>query len=231
MCNGGVSRRCAGVVSRCSELGVRYASPGKPRDPFSVALDTLRDRISDGRLVLGEPLTITEVAYELGLSATPVREALSRLAGEGLIEDRRGRGYFARRIDVADLVELYGLRRLYLLAAVEGVSMALPRQAPPEDAEIDLAERIGQVFDHLVAGAGNRAMLVAYRAVCDQLLPAVGVEKAIFPLAEELARFQALVHATPQAWSEAIAEFHAARQAKAGELVRAMRARANISRL
>jgi len=212
---------------------VRHAFPGRPRDPFSAALDALRTRLGDGKLILGEPLTITDLAHELGLSATPVREALSRLAGEGLIEDRRGRGYFARRLDVADVVELYSLRRLYLLAAID---------ATPSDGKVDLSgiddgntagpgARMAHVFSHLAAGAGNRALMEAYQLICDRMVPAVRVEAGLFPLADEVARLETLVGEGSRAWIQAVTEVHEVRQARAGEIVRAMRARANISTL
>ncbi len=209
---------------------MRHALPGKPKDPFTAALDALRSRLGEGRLILGEPLTISELAHEMGLSATPVREALSRLAGEGLIEDRRGRGYFARRIDVADLVELYGLRRVYLLSAADMGPIEKPivgagrSDQSPED-------RLAQIFDRLVAGVGNQALLEAYRLVCDRLSPAVQVERALFPLTEEIEAFEALASQAPQAWSQRLTAFHDIRQARSGDIVRAMRASANISSL
>ena len=141
---------------------MRLVAPGKPKDPFSAALDALRDQLRRGRLVSGEPLTITDLAHDLGLSATPVREALSRLAGERLIEDRRGRGYFAPRFDVSDLVELYGLRRLYLVEALasDGGPPSFP---PPEASDPGLppSAQMVQAFDWIVARAGNRALLRA----------------------------------------------------------------------
>jgi DNA-binding GntR family transcriptional regulator len=48
----------------------------------------LRSAILSGDLAPGDPLTIDELAAELGLSRTPVREALARLRDEGLIETR-----------------------------------------------------------------------------------------------------------------------------------------------
>ncbi|WP_392354013.1 GntR family transcriptional regulator [Brevundimonas sp. LF-1] len=50
-------------------------------------------------------MVVTTLARELGLSPTPVREALARLAGEGVIEHWPGRGYFAPRLAASDIVE------------------------------------------------------------------------------------------------------------------------------
>lgn len=209
---------------------MRVSAPGKPKDPFSAALDALRQDLRDGRLAMGEPLTITEIAHALSLSATPVREALSRLAGERLIEDRRGRGYFAPRLDVSDLVELYGLRRLYLAEALKVGDLS--GAAPPPDADRAIAPgaRLAQRLDWIVAQAGDRALFDAYRQVCERLAAAVRVEPRVFPIAEELARLEA---GLPDAarLDQALSRLHDARRQGAAELMRAMRAGANIASL
>ena len=66
-------------------------------EPFHVALSALRERLQNGTLAPGARATAVDLADQLGLSTTPVREALSRLTGEGLLEDRRGQGYFGAR--------------------------------------------------------------------------------------------------------------------------------------
>jgi DNA-binding GntR family transcriptional regulator len=57
------------------------------------------------------------------LSPTPVREALSRLAGEGELEERRGDGFFVRRLSAADLIPLYEMSEQLLLIS-EGATHA-----------------------------------------------------------------------------------------------------------
>ena len=56
---------------------------GKRRDTFGLALNELRVRVRDGRAAPGTPLMVSDLAEELKLSPTPVREALAWLAGEG----------------------------------------------------------------------------------------------------------------------------------------------------
>lgn len=214
---------------------MRLSSPGRPKDPFSAALDALRLQLRGGRLILGEPLTITNLADDLGLSATPVREALSRLAGEGLIEDRRGRGYFARRIDGTDLVELYGVRCLYLVGALRNETGGGTPGGGDLQGAFGGAASTGALmerFDRLMAEAGNRALLDAYRLVTDRLAPAMAVEASVISSDDDVEAFDAAVSAGDRAALEhLVAAHHRARQANAGEIVRAMRARANISNL
>lgn len=214
---------------------MRLSSPGRPKDPFSAALDALRLQLRGGRLILGEPLTITNLAEDLGLSATPVREALSRLAGEGLIEDRRGRGYFARRVDVADLVELYGLRCLYLVGALRNEAGGVAQGVGDRQRAFGGAASTGGLmerFDHLMAQAGNRALLDAYKLVTDRLAPAMAVEVSILSSDDDVEAFDAAVSVSDRAALEhLVTAHHRARQVAAGEIVRAMRARSNISNL
>ena len=220
---------------------MRISSPGRPKDPFSAALDALRLQLRGGRLILGEPLTITDLAEDLGLSATPVREALSRLAGEGLIEDRRGRGYFARRVDVADLVELYALRSLYLVGASRRLAQDRPDRQPWAQVMLAATEHEGasgrsglsdRLFGHLVALAGSQALLDAYHLVAVRLAPAVRVEADVLPdVSQDAQRLAAAFDQDERAAVSAITEFHKVRQDHAGDLVRAMRASANISAL
>ena len=214
---------------------MRISSPGRPKDPFSAALDALRVQLRGGRLILGEPLTITDLAENLGLSATPVREALSRLAGEGLIEDRRGRGYFARRIDVADLVELYGLRCLYLVCAL-GVEVVRPARGVGDPLSyfggMATSGAMTERFDRLIAQAGNGALLDAYKLISDRLAPAMAVEASVVSDDDDVEAFDAAVSAGNRATLEKlVVAQHQARQAAAGDIVRAMRARSNISNL
>lgn len=233
----GESLRAYGAARRSLEVRVKVGASDKPKDPFSAALDALRERLKSGRLRAGQPLTITDLAHDLGLSATPVREALSRLAGEGLIEDRRGRGYFVRRLDVSDLVELYGLRRLYVAEALGAAGGATgPRDAGRvhidhrPDPDATPAEAILEVLDWVVASSGNRALFETYRQVCDRLAPAVRVEGQVFHLGEEALALQAGA-ADPPALGLALAVLHEERQGRAAELVRAMRAGENIASL
>ncbi len=101
----------------------------KKRDPFQQALATLMASAADGRFAWGEPLVVTALAQELGLSPTPVREALARLSGEGLIDHRPGRGYFASSPSVEDVVDLLEYHRRLVHWALDLIEQATIR--PP----------------------------------------------------------------------------------------------------
>jgi DNA-binding GntR family transcriptional regulator len=76
------------------------------------ATELIRQAILDGRLDPGSRLKEEELARELGISRTPVREALLMLQAEGLIETTPNRGAVVRTHDAADLIDLYQLRAL-----------------------------------------------------------------------------------------------------------------------
>ena len=68
------------------------------RDSFGLALGALRRRLRLGVDAPGAALPINLIAAELRLSSTPVREALSRLAGEDLVE-KPGPAYTRPHLD------------------------------------------------------------------------------------------------------------------------------------
>jgi DNA-binding GntR family transcriptional regulator len=67
----------------------------------------LRDRILSGKIVSGNFIREQEVSAALGISRTPVREALGRLASEGFVERIPHRGFRLPKESVGDLLELY----------------------------------------------------------------------------------------------------------------------------
>jgi DNA-binding GntR family transcriptional regulator len=70
----------------------------------------LRDRIANHDFAPGERLRLELLSAQLGVSRTPVREALNQLAVEGLIEIRPRRGTFVARVDTRTIFELYQMR-------------------------------------------------------------------------------------------------------------------------
>jgi DNA-binding GntR family transcriptional regulator len=70
----------------------------------------IRDQILTGRRVSGEWLREGEMAESVGVSRTPVREALRRLTAEGLVRYERHRGVQVQNWSVQDLDEIFSLR-------------------------------------------------------------------------------------------------------------------------
>jgi len=93
--------------------------------------DTLRDAILRGELEPGAPLRQDRLASALGVSKIPVREALQRLAAEGLAKFDANRGFSVASLTAAGAGEIYGLR-----AAIEPLMLA---RAIPKLTIVDLA--------------------------------------------------------------------------------------------
>jgi len=85
-----------------------------------LVFSTLRDEILSGRLAPGERLNIGQIAERLGVSRTPVRESMNRLASVGLIEIIPHRGSFVKKLSLEEIIEIY-----YIRAALEGIAARL----------------------------------------------------------------------------------------------------------
>jgi DNA-binding GntR family transcriptional regulator len=72
----------------------------------------VRALIVDGRLAEGERINEVRLAKALGVSRTPLREALGRLGAEGALEGRPGSGYFVRALSPEEFEQLYAIRPL-----------------------------------------------------------------------------------------------------------------------
>jgi len=70
----------------------------------------VRAAIVENRYPPGHRLVEQRIAEELGLSRTPVREALRMLEAEGLVVSERNRGAMVRPLSSTEVVDLYGLR-------------------------------------------------------------------------------------------------------------------------
>lgn len=76
------------------------------------AADAVRSMIIDGRLVDGERINEVRLAEALGVSRTPLREGLSRLASEGALAIRERRGFFVTPLTLEEFEQLYDIRPL-----------------------------------------------------------------------------------------------------------------------
>ncbi len=83
------------------------------------AYQHIRSKLLLGNFVAGERLAEEALAAEIGISRTPVREALNRLASEGLAKQLPRYGVFVRSLKREELAELYDLRALLESYAAE----------------------------------------------------------------------------------------------------------------
>ena len=124
------------------------ADPAEPREPHatepggasrseSVVVE-LRDMIMRGEFVAGFHLQEVPLAERMGVSRTPIREALNMLAKEGLLEPGPKRGYKIRTFTIGEIVEAYEVR-----ATLEGTACRLLAETGlPEDVAARLQDSL-----------------------------------------------------------------------------------------
>ena len=148
-------------------------------------LHALRELILGGELTPGARLGEVELAERLGVSRTPVREALSRLAAEGIVEIQANRG---ARVATWTVAELEGVFDLRSTIEPELTAYAVPAASAGDVAELDdLAHRMlevgcpghGQDLDALVPL--NRAFHDRLVALADHPTLASALAAAIHP--------------------------------------------------
>jgi DNA-binding GntR family transcriptional regulator len=76
------------------------------------AATLIRGMVFDGVLLPGEKVRQVELAERIGVSRSPLREALRTLESEGLLSYEMNRGYVVARLEPGDVAELYQMRAL-----------------------------------------------------------------------------------------------------------------------
>jgi DNA-binding GntR family transcriptional regulator len=106
------------------------------------AVEVLRDLIIRGVLKAGARLNEVELATMLGISRGPLREAIQRLAAEGIIEFQQNRGAFVRRVSLEDLRQMFEVRELIeRKAAMLAASRATDEQIAAVQALLDAVDK------------------------------------------------------------------------------------------
>jgi DNA-binding GntR family transcriptional regulator len=91
--------------------------------------DVLWNRIVTQQIRPGEKLSDVQLSKDLGISRTPVREALYRLVQEGIVQNHSLRGFYLATFSSQDVKEIYDLRTALEVLAVR---LALPNISQPE---------------------------------------------------------------------------------------------------
>jgi DNA-binding GntR family transcriptional regulator len=135
----------------------RYLPRGLASGPSALPTDRaagyLAQLVLSQRLVPGEKIPMDEIAERIGVSRTPVREALRLLETEGLVASLTNRGFVVRRLEAEDIGHLYDAR-----ACIEAnmVRQAFTRRTRAFVQELKALHRI---YASLLAGSGDRRRL------------------------------------------------------------------------
>lgn len=111
------------------------------------AYTALREDIMEWRLAPGTVLQEVEQSERLGVSRTPVREALARLGADGLVAAQRGRGLVVTTVSVESITQLFELRRL-----LEQESARLAARNRDRDVFLGLRDEFRRAADLLEDG-------------------------------------------------------------------------------
>lgn len=164
-------------------LARKSSTPVARDSSVLIAYRSIRQRILDNVYPAGHRALEQEYADELGLSRTPVREALQKLAGEGLVEVIPRHGARVLPVSPADMREIY-----QMLTALEPMAAELlaKKRLPPADlkplteASRDMATALKgddleawaradeRYHRHLIALAGNRLLAEAVQGLWDR---------------------------------------------------------------
>jgi DNA-binding GntR family transcriptional regulator len=124
----------------------------RPKSLAETVLAHLRSSIVHGDLELGQPLSERQLADDLGVSKTPVREALAQLRNEGLVLIFPQRGAFVFTLSAREVAAICEFR-----SAVESAAIKLAITRNPEAFAVDLERIVGDM-----AGAQRRGDQRAY---------------------------------------------------------------------
>jgi len=156
---------------------------------------TLRGHLRDGTIVSGQPLQEVQLAEKLGVSRTPVREALTRLASEGLLASD-GRSFVVPALSLHDVDDIYEVRFLLEPAAVRRVAELTT--APAVRAPIDEALADAEAAYKARDADAFREANIRFRNAWKDLVPNRRMVKAIEQYADHMMRIRALTLGDPK---------------------------------
>lgn len=132
--------------------------------------DWLKAAILSGELAPGEVLVERRVADMLGVSKTPVREALITLTMSGLLTPTRNRGAAVRRLQVEEVLDIYEIRLLMEPWAAASVVAAGTIDVAAAEEALEESSRAVEVDDHVRLSLANRRFHRSlYRDCCNHI--------------------------------------------------------------
>jgi DNA-binding GntR family transcriptional regulator len=145
--------------------------------------DILREGILKRQFPPGSRLDMEQLETAMGISRTPLKEALQRLEADGLVEVIARRGTYVSKLDVEGAIELFDLREVLesgaavwilerasdediaAIVAMNDDLFALLDTAPYEDIVVEFIERDRLFHNSMMNLCGNRALVEAYANV------------------------------------------------------------------
>ena len=119
-----------------------------------VVFENLREAIVEGRLKPGQRLMEVQLAEQLGVSRTPVREAIRKLELEGLVVMLPRKGAYVANMSLKDLIDVLEIR-----ASLEGLAASLAAERITDE-DIKKLESIVEEFKDGINESNVEALLI-----------------------------------------------------------------------
>lgn len=182
--------------------------------------EALRSAIRNGILEPGERLMEVQLAEELGISRTPVREAIRKLEQEGYVIMMPRRGTYVSSVSVNDIKEIFEIR-----SALESLSTGLAaRRIEPDELE-KLRALLTEIEGHIERKDIDKIVEtdIEFHGLLYQVSRNERLVTIISNLKEQLARFRTLSMSYPGRLQETLEEHRAMVEAIAAGDVEAAR--------
>ena len=171
-----------------------------------VVVTRLRDMIIEGQLLAGNRVHEGDLCQQLGISRTPLREALKVLAMEGLVELNPGRGATVRKLTAKDIQDM-----LSVLSVLENLAGRLTCQMATDE-DIREVRRLHDEMLSFYAAGDSLPYFKRNQQIHSLLITLSGNESLALVhdlLQTRLKRIRYIGDRKPDTWSAAVAETQA----------------------
>ena len=206
---------------RASNLSAAVGALALPPRLKTLIAGRIRECIATGQLALGQRLSDKQLADEMRVSRTPVREALLQLQTEGMVVMRPQSGTFVFELSLQEIAEICELRGIFETGALRVGAAAgsdhlaqtlrshtLAARAALKKGDLARCEALDTAFhESIIDLSGNRLLVEAYKTISDKvraLRHRLPHERKRFAAA--LAQHETIVEAIARGRTEAASE-------------------------
>ena len=144
-----------------------------------IVYEELKRQILVGEIAPGTRMMAVELAEDMGVSRTPVREAIRKLEKEGLVTIEPRRGAYASDISIKDMVDVLEVRQM-----LEGMAASMAAQKVTEEEKLDFVEA-NSAYKNAVK-KGNIEEIIRYDELFHQLIVSYSGNKTLNQLLSQV---------------------------------------------
>lgn len=144
-----------------------------------IVYEELKRQIMVGEIAPGTRMMEVELADEMGVSRTPVREAIRKLEKEGLVSIEPRRGAYASEISIKDMVDVLEVRQ-----DLEGMAAALASLRITEVEKNNLEKIVGDYT--LAVESGNISEIIKYDEAFHKYIVSISGNKTLVQMVSQI---------------------------------------------